>query len=60
VQQLPLQFFPRSELEFIAKAVNTSICFEKDNLGNIVAIILSQENTQIKAHKQELNSKIGN
>jgi CubicO group peptidase (beta-lactamase class C family) len=59
-QQLPLQFFPRSELEFIAKAVNTSICFEKDNLGNIVAIILSQENTQIKAHKQELNSKIGN
>ncbi|MEN9519646.1 MAG: hypothetical protein RLZZ381_2234, partial [Cyanobacteriota bacterium] len=57
-QQLPLQIFPTSELKFIAKAVNTSICFEKDNVGNIVAIILNQGNTQIKAQRQELSSKI--
>lgn len=41
-QQPPLQFFPTSELEFFAKAVNTSISFEKDGTGNIVAMTLSQ------------------
>ncbi|MBD3886489.1 beta-lactamase family protein [Phormidium tenue FACHB-886] len=60
-QQLPLQFFPTSELEFFAKAVNTSIFFEKDNTGNIVAMTLSQADVmslrpqagkQIRAEKQ--------
>ncbi|MCC5667347.1 DUF3471 domain-containing protein [Nostoc sp. CHAB 5784] len=41
-QQPPLQFFPTSELEFFAKAVNTSICFERDDTGNITAMTLSQ------------------
>ncbi|NMG19193.1 serine hydrolase domain-containing protein [Brasilonema bromeliae] len=41
-QQLPLQFFPTSELEFFAKAANTSISFEKDDTGNITAMTLSQ------------------
>ncbi len=41
-QQPPLQFFPTSELEFFAKAVNTSISFEKDDIGNIVAMTFSQ------------------
>lgn len=41
-QQPPLQFFPISELEFFAKAVNTSISFEKDAVGNIAAMVLGQ------------------
>jgi CubicO group peptidase (beta-lactamase class C family) len=41
-QQPPLQFFPTSELEFFAKLVNTSISFEKDDAGNITAMMLSQ------------------
>ncbi|MEH2179716.1 serine hydrolase domain-containing protein [Nostoc sp.] len=41
-QQPPLQFFPTSELEFFAKAVNTSISFEKDDTGKITAMTLSQ------------------
>jgi CubicO group peptidase (beta-lactamase class C family) len=41
-QQTPLQFFPTSELEFFVKAVNTNICFEQDNTGNITAMKLSQ------------------
>ena len=61
-QQPPLQFFPTSELEFIAKAVNTSISFEKDDTGNITAMTLSQAGVtslrpqadeQIRAEKQE-------
>ncbi|WP_341530900.1 hypothetical protein WKK05_17470 [Nostoc sp. UHCC 0302] len=41
-QQPPLQFFRTSELEFFAKTVSTSIFFEKDDTGNIVAMTLSQ------------------
>ena len=41
-QQPPLQFFPTSELEFFAKAANTSISFERDDTGNITAMTLSQ------------------
>jgi len=41
-QQPPLQFFPTSELEFFAKAVNTNICFEQDDTGNITAMTLNQ------------------
>jgi CubicO group peptidase (beta-lactamase class C family) len=61
-QQPPLQFFPTSELEFFAKALNTSISFEKDDTGKIVAMTLSQAgvtslrpqaNPQIRAEKQE-------
>jgi hypothetical protein len=61
-QQPPLQFFPTSELEFFAKALNTSISFEKDDTGKIVAMTLSQAgvtslrpqaNPQIRAVKQE-------
>jgi CubicO group peptidase (beta-lactamase class C family) len=61
-QQPPLQFFPTSELEFFAKAVNTSISFEQDDTGNIIAMTLSQagvtslrpqENPQIRAEKQK-------
>jgi CubicO group peptidase (beta-lactamase class C family) len=61
-QQPPLQFFPTSELDFFAKAVNTSISFEKDDTGNIVAMTLSQAGVmslrpqadkQIRAHRQD-------
>lgn len=41
-QQPPLQFFPTSELEFFAKAANTTISFERDDIGNINAMTLSQ------------------
>ncbi|MDZ8105270.1 MAG: serine hydrolase domain-containing protein [Nostoc sp. DedQUE12a] len=41
-QQPPLQFFPKSELEFFAKAVNTNICFEKDDTGSVTAMTISQ------------------
>ncbi|HEY9667789.1 MAG TPA: serine hydrolase, partial [Coleofasciculaceae cyanobacterium] len=61
-QQPPLQFFPASELDFFAKAANTSISFEKDDTGNIVAMTLSQvgvmslrpqADKQIRAEKQK-------
>ncbi|MBD2244893.1 serine hydrolase [Nostoc sp. FACHB-888] len=61
-QQPPLQFFPTSELEFFAKTVNTSICFERDDTGNITAMTLSQAGVtslrqqadkQIRAERQE-------
>lgn len=61
-QQPSLQIFPTSELEFFAKVVNTSICFEKNDTGNIVAMTLSQAgvtslstqaNPQIRAEKQK-------
>jgi CubicO group peptidase (beta-lactamase class C family) len=51
-QQPPLQFFPTSELEFFAKAVNTSICFKEDDTGSIVSMTLSQVDQQIKAKRQ--------
>jgi CubicO group peptidase (beta-lactamase class C family) len=51
-QQTSLPFFPTSELEFFAKAVNTSICFEKDDTGSIVSMTLSQVGQQIKAKRQ--------
>jgi hypothetical protein len=54
-EQPPLQFFPTSELEFFAKALNTSISFEKDGTGNIVAMMLSQAgvmNLRPQADKQ--------
>jgi hypothetical protein len=60
-QQPPLQFFPISELEFIAKVVNTTISFEKDDAGKITAMTLSQAGVtslrpqvdeQIRAEKQ--------
>lgn len=54
-EQPPLQFFPTSELEFFAKALNTSISFEKDDTGNIVAMMLSQAgvmNLRPQADKQ--------
>lgn len=38
-KQPPLQFFHTSELAFFTKALNTSISFEKDDAGNIVAIL---------------------
>lgn len=62
-QQPPLQFFPTSEIEFIAQAVNTTISFEKDDAGNITAMTLSQAGVtslrpqvdeQIRAEKQAL------
>ncbi|MEH2144789.1 hypothetical protein [Nostoc sp.] len=61
-QQPPLQFFPTSELEFFAKAVNTSISFERDDTGKITAMTLSQADVmslrqqpdkQIRAERQE-------
>ena len=61
-QQPPLQFFPTSELEFFAKAVNTSISFEKDHTGNITAMTLTQAGVtslrqqadkQIRAERQK-------
>jgi hypothetical protein len=61
-QQPPLQFFPTSELEFFAKTVNTSICFERDDTGNITAMTLSQAGVtslrqqadkEIRAERQE-------
>lgn len=51
-QQPLLQFFPTSDLEFFAKAVNTSICFEKDDTDSIVSMTLSQADQQIKAKRQ--------
>ena len=41
-QQQPLQLSPTSELEFFIKVLNTSISFEKDDTGHIVAMTLSQ------------------
>lgn len=41
-QQSPVQIFPTSELEFFAKAVNTSVSFEKDDIGNITVMSLAQ------------------
>ena len=61
-QQPPLQFFPTSELEFFAKKVNARIFFEKDDMGNITVMTLSQAgvmslrpqaDTQIRAERQE-------
>ncbi|MDF5709595.1 MAG: serine hydrolase [Nostoc sp. S4] len=61
-QQPPLQFFPKSELEFFAKAVNTSIFFETDDTGKISAMTLSQAGVmslrqqtdrQIRAERQK-------
>ncbi|MBW4686237.1 MAG: serine hydrolase [Komarekiella atlantica HA4396-MV6] len=60
-QQPPLQFFPTSESEFFAEAVNTSISFEKDDTGNITAMTLyqagvmslrQQADKQIRAERQ--------
>jgi CubicO group peptidase (beta-lactamase class C family) len=59
-QQPPLQLFPTSELEFFAKAVNTSVSFEKDNAGDITAMNLNQTGVmslglvdkQIRAERQ--------
>lgn len=60
-QQPPLQLFPTSKLEFFAKAVNTSISFEKDDTGNITAMTLNQSGVmtlgqadkQIRAERQK-------
>jgi CubicO group peptidase (beta-lactamase class C family) len=52
-QQPPLQFSPTSELEFFTKLVNTSICFEKDDMGSIVSMTLSQSERQIEAQRQK-------
>ncbi|WP_445633051.1 DUF3471 domain-containing protein [Nostoc sp. DSM 114161] len=41
-EQPPLGFFPKSKLEFFAKAVNTNICFEKNDTGNVSATIVNQ------------------
>jgi hypothetical protein len=59
-QQSPVQTFATSELEFFAKAVNTSVSFEKDKMGNITAMTLAQAGVmslgsvdqQIRAEKQ--------
>jgi CubicO group peptidase (beta-lactamase class C family) len=51
-RQPPLQLFPTSGLEFFTKAVNTSICFKKDDTGSIVSMTLGQVDRQIKAKKQ--------
>nr|WP_242055401.1 DUF3471 domain-containing protein [Nostoc flagelliforme] len=55
-QQPPLQFFPTSELEFFAKAVNTNICFEQDETGNVTAMILNQ--TGVTSLRQQANQHI--
>ncbi|MEA5506373.1 DUF3471 domain-containing protein [Halotia wernerae UHCC 0503] len=55
-QQPPLQFFPTSELEFFAKAVNTNISFEKDDTGNITAMTLSQAG--VMSLRQQANQHI--
>lgn len=55
-QQQPLQFFPTSELEFFAKAVSTSICFERDDTGNITAMTLSQ--TGVTSLRQQADKQI--
>ncbi|QIR37198.1 hypothetical protein HCG51_11025 [Tolypothrix sp. PCC 7910] len=41
-QQPPLQLFPTSKLEFFAGDVNTNICFELDDTGNITAMTFNQ------------------
>jgi CubicO group peptidase (beta-lactamase class C family) len=58
-RQAPLQILPTSELEFFAKEANTTISFEKDDIGNITAMSLNQLDVmslglvdkQIKAEK---------
>ncbi|BAZ16441.1 hypothetical protein NIES4071_83180 [Calothrix sp. NIES-4071] len=50
-QQPPLCFFPISELEFFAVAVNTKIKFEKDAIGNIQALTANQSGKQIRAER---------
>ncbi|MBR8839928.1 MAG: beta-lactamase family protein [Stigonema ocellatum SAG 48.90 = DSM 106950] len=51
-QQSPLSFFPLSELEFFAVAINTTVKFEKDATGNIQALIVNQSGKQIRAERQ--------
>jgi CubicO group peptidase (beta-lactamase class C family) len=51
-QQPPLSFFPLSELEFFAVAINTKMQFEKDTTGNIQALNVNQSGKQIRAEKQ--------
>ena len=41
-QQMPLQLFPTSELDFFSKVSNTSVTFEEDDLGNISALVIYQ------------------
>ncbi|WP_138501531.1 serine hydrolase domain-containing protein [Nostoc sp. PA-18-2419] len=55
-QQPPLQFFPKSELEFFAKSVNTSIFFETDDTGKISAMTLSQ--TGVMSLRQQADQQI--
>ncbi len=50
-QQPPLSFFPLSELEFFAVAINTRVKFEKDAMGNIRALTVNQSGKQIRAEK---------
>jgi CubicO group peptidase (beta-lactamase class C family) len=51
-QQSPLPIYPSSETEFFTKALNTNIRFDKDDKADIVALIVSQEGSQIKANRQ--------
>jgi CubicO group peptidase (beta-lactamase class C family) len=53
-QQSPLPISPSSEVEFYTKALNTTIRFERDDKGDIVALTLNQEGNQIKADRQAL------
>ena len=55
-QQPPFPVFPRTagkDPEFFAKAVNLSLKFERDETGNVIALILYQEDGRYsKAEKQ--------
>jgi CubicO group peptidase (beta-lactamase class C family) len=54
-QQPPLPIFASSEVDFFAKAINTSIVFEKgetEGKANIVSLTIHQGNNPIKADKQ--------
>ncbi len=50
--QLPLRMIPTSDLEFVVKALNTSITLERDENGSVTALTISQAGEKMRAAKR--------
>jgi CubicO group peptidase (beta-lactamase class C family) len=53
-QQPALPLLPTSELDFFTKALNTSVVFEKDTEGQVIALTVRQNGNTITAKRQSL------
>ena len=50
--QLPLRMIPTSDLEFVVKALNTSITLERDENGSVAALTISQAGEEMRAARR--------